>query len=142
MEAEVSAASVVVAQRESGSVLTVHVPSTDSAEQRDALLTETVFAVIEYLAQADARKDEVAVVDVRLQDTVPDAALPAVLAFVEAARGIVQAFVLETALTGPTTNVLVTSEGQTAARERTLDYLFSADGRYSRGATYDLRRNP
>lgn len=110
-----------------------------TAEQRAAQLTDRVWEVIEALNAAVARADEAVVVDVRTPGARGDAAWPNVQAFVEAVRGLVQSLTLELPSPAPAINIVVSSPAQESARGGTVEYLFSDDGRFSRGTTYDLR---
>ena len=77
------------------------------------------------------------VVDVRVGDGKDGH--PALEAFVEAARGLVQSYVLESRQGIGPLNVVVSSARQDGDRQLTFDYLAGETGSFSWGATYDLR---
>lgn len=107
---------------------------------RDALLTDGVFAVIEHLARTSQQAEGgCSVIDLRIPDDVAADSLAGTEAFVEAVRGLVQSLTLETPPQSPACNIVVSSEGQSASRDRTIHYLISPHGDFSRGSTYDLR---
>lgn len=107
---------------------------------RDVLLTDGVFAVIEHLARSTREAGGGrSVVDVRVPDEVPPNALAGTEAFVEAVRGLVQSLTLETTPQSPACNIVVSAERQSASRDRTVQYLVGPHGDFSRGSTYDLR---
>ncbi|TPW72932.1 hypothetical protein [Schumannella sp. 10F1B-5-1] len=109
-------------------------------EDRDALLTDGVFAVLEHINAATAEVPRGrSILDVRLADDLDSAHLPGTEAFVEAVRGLMQAHTLESGPEAPALTLLVSTEGQADARERTVAYLTGDHGDFSRGATYDLR---
>ncbi|WP_460992961.1 hypothetical protein [Sinomonas soli] len=119
-------------------VLTVELISSSDPWERDSLLTDGVYAIVEFLVASSKTRDR-AVVDVRLADDHP-AALPGACAFVEAARGLVQAHTLEGGPEAGACNLMVSTADQHQARETTFAYLASDGGGFSWGATYDVRR--
>jgi hypothetical protein len=129
-------------QRAGTGVCSVTLRRTSQPRDRDLLLTEGVFQVIEFLVESSSSlTDGRAIVDVRLGDDAGVGALPGALAFTEAVRGLIQSLTLETDPHSPATNLIVSTESQAAARDRTIAYLTSPGGGFSRGASYDLRSN-
>ncbi|CAN5372821.1 hypothetical protein BH09ACT1_BH09ACT1_03850 [soil metagenome] len=123
-------------------VCSVTLTRSTQPRDRDLLLTEGLFQVIEFLVESSSSlPDGRAIVDIRLGDDAGVGALPGALAFTEAVRGLIQSLTLETDSRSPATNLIVSTESQSAARERTIAYLTSPGGGYSRGASYDLRSN-
>ena len=118
----------------------VTVTRASAPHDRNTLLTEGVFAVIEFLvASTDSAHRGRAVVDIQLPEQLPLDALPGAYAFIEAVRGLIQSHTLETPPESPATNLIVSTAAQSEARQQTLHYLASPNGGFSRGALYDLR---
>lgn len=107
--------------------------------ERDALLSDGIVELVDELVAAAAGPDPV-VVDIRCPGGDP-ASLRAVEAYLAAARGLVQSFVLERVAPAGPVNLVISDTGQIADREATWDYLGSADGGFSWGACYDLRED-
>lgn len=120
--------------------LTITLPETASTQVQGALFTEGIQTVVQFLVESVDRQHQGSVVlDVRTTDPMPKALAPTHLAYVEAVRGLIQAHTLEQGPAAPPTNLVVSSHDQDEARKRTLQYLQSEGGSFSRGATYDLR---
>jgi hypothetical protein len=64
---------------------------------------------------------------------------PAVEAFCEAVRGLIQSLVLESESPVRPVNLVVTAPEQQRERQQTFAFLSSEDGRFSCGARFDLR---
>ena len=105
-----------------------------SAEARDALLTRGVVATMSALVES-AHVGRPVIVDVRPTGGTD----PGIEAYLEAVRGLVQSFLLEVDKPVDPVNIVVTTADQDLERHRTVEYLSSADGKFSCGATYDLR---
>jgi hypothetical protein len=123
--------------RETGSAATQVVISLrrpESVDVRDDLLTRGVVAAMTALVDS-SRAARPIVVDLRPgvgTDT-------GIEAYVEAVRGLVQSIVLEAETPVAPVNIVVTTADQARERRRTVEYLSSANGGFSCGATYDLR---
>lgn len=120
-------------------LVTVAVTPSPTAADRDALLSDGIVDLVGALVAAATGADPV-VVDIRCQIDDPGSSR-AVEAYIDAARGLVQSFVLErTGPVGPV-NLVVSVPNQDADRDATFTYLGSPDGRFSWGAGYDLRED-
>ncbi|WP_157970826.1 hypothetical protein [Nakamurella deserti] len=111
-------------------------PSAAPAD-RDALLSAGIVDLVAAMVAAATGTDPV-VVDLRCLEG-GDAR--AVEAYVAAARGLVQSFVLERSAPSGPVNLVVSAADQDADRHATLSYLGSSDGGFSWGACYDLRED-
>jgi hypothetical protein len=109
----------------------------DTTDDRDALLSDGVVELVAALVGAATGTAPV-VVDIRCG---VDGAARAVEAYVAAARGLVQSFVLERTPPAGPVNLVVSAPEQDADRTATFDYLGSPDGGFSWGACYDLRED-
>ncbi len=118
-------------------LVTVHLAGPCEPADRDDLLTHGVVDLVAHLVGATEDGSSPVVVDVRVADG--QDGVPALEAFVEAARGLAQSYVLENRQEIGPVNVVVSSGSQDDDRESTWDYLAGAAGSFSRGATYDLR---
>jgi hypothetical protein len=117
--------------------VTVALRPADTPADRDALLSAGIVDLVAAVVSAATGTDPV-VVDIRCHG---GNGVRAVEAYVAAARGLVQSFVLErTAPSGPV-NLVVSAADQDADRDATLSYLGSSDGGFSWGACYDLRED-
>jgi hypothetical protein len=117
-------------------LVTVQLDGPRNPAARDDLLTQGVVDLVSHLVRATEDASTV-VVDVRVGDGKDGD--PALEAFVEAARGLVQSYVLESQQAIGPLNVVVSSARQDGDRQLTFDYLAGETGSFSRGATYDLR---
>jgi hypothetical protein len=111
-------------------------PPSDAAD-RDHLLTQGVVDLVRHLVDATIDGSSPVAVDIRLGDGRDTA--PSMEAFVEAARGLVQSYVLESQQGIGPLNVVVSRSSQDDDRRLTWSYLSGGTGSFSRGATYDLR---
>lgn len=102
-------------------------------------LTTQVFEIITRLNQGVERGDRTIVVDFRVEPKLGDAAGVTANAYLEAVRGLVQSLTLELTEPAPAINIVVSDDLEPSGRDRTIEYLSSEDGRFSRGTTYDLR---
>jgi hypothetical protein len=118
-------------------LLTVQLEGPGASADRDDLLTHGVVDLVSHLVRSTEDASTVVVVDVRVGDGHDGD--PALEAFVEAARGLVQSYVLESQQGIGPLNVVVSSARQDGDRQLTFDYLAGDTGSFSRGATYDLR---
>jgi hypothetical protein len=116
--------------------ITVTVPELSAPPERDELLTSGVVEVMAHLVEGYA--DAPAVV-VDLQVSATRSSAPAVEAFAEAIRGLIQSLVLESDPPVRPVNLVVTTPDQHSEREQTVAFLSSDDGRFSCGARFDLR---
>ena len=117
--------------------VTVALRPSDTPADRDALLSAGIVDLVAALVSAATGTDPV-VLDIRCH---PDAGARAVEAYVAAARGLVQSFVLERKAGAGPVNLVVSAAEQDADRVATLAYLGSPDGGFSWGACYDLRED-
>ncbi len=107
---------------------------------RKTLLTDSLFEIVKGLNASVRSQDGRTVVDVRVEDRLPDSARLTTAAFIAAVKGVIQTLTLELPPESPTTvNLIVSLESQSNERQRTSQYLLSDDGGYSLGTTYDLR---
>ena len=118
-------------------LVTVQLEAPQKSADRDHLLTHGVVDLVEHLVRATEDTPGAVVVDLRFGDG--HGGVPALEGFVEAARGLVQSYVLESRLGIGPVNVVVSDADQDNDRQLTWDYLAGATGSFSRGATYDLR---
>ncbi|WP_336662284.1 hypothetical protein [Leucobacter sp. USHLN154] len=119
--------------------LTVHVGDA-IAPARSALLTATVYSVVEFLAAVEhAPPQGSAVIDIRLPPFTGARQAAEAEAFVHAAKGLVQSWTLERGSASSPANVVVSESGQDAAREAAVEYFTSELGAFSRGSLFDLR---
>jgi hypothetical protein len=116
--------------------ITVTVSRSSTAADRDELLTAGVVEVMAHLVAAST--DAPAVV-VDLQVPAAPGSAPAVEAFAEAVRGLVQSLVLESTPPVRPVNLVVSTPDQHDERQQTLAFLASDDGGFSCGARFDLR---
>jgi hypothetical protein len=114
----------------------VVVTRASTTADRDELLTSGIVEVMAHLVAASTDAPAVAV-DLQVPAGRSDA--PAVEAFIEAVRGLVQSLVLESAAPVRPVNLVVSTPEQHRELERTLAFLASDDGRFSCGARFDLR---
>lgn len=122
--------------------LTVVLAEVQTAQDEEALLTRGIHEVVRFLVEsAHSGPDGSAVIDLRTSETLSVSSAPACYAYIEAVRGLLQSHTLERGAAAPATNLVVSSADQAEARERTLQYLGSPGGGFSRGATYDLRED-
>ena len=121
-------------------LVTVLLEAPRDATERDQLLTQGVVDLVSSLVEATQDGSTPVVVDLRL--AVGHDPAPPLEAFVEAARGLVQSYVLESQQGIGPLNVVVSRAGQDDDRRLTWDYLAGGTGSFSRGATYDLREVP
>ena len=122
--------------------LTATISNFETPADEEALLTEGIQTIVDFLVQS-ARGNALgsAVIDLRTSDSLSATAIPSCFAYIEAVRGLLQAHTLERGPGAPAANLVVSTVGQTKPRERTLAYLESPGGSFSRGATYDLRED-
>ena len=119
-------------------LVTVQLDGPRESTARDELLTQGVVDLVSHLVRATTDAASAAVVvDVRLGEGHDGD--PSLEAFVEAARGLVQSYVLESQQGIGPANVVVSTASQDDDRQLTFDYLAGGTGSFSRGATYDLR---
>lgn len=118
-------------------LVTVRLDGPRESTARDELLTQGVVDLVSHLVRATEDASSAVVVDVRLGEGHDGD--PSLEAFVEAARGLVQSYVLESQLRIGPANVVVSTASQDDDRQLTFDYLAGETGSFSRGATYDLR---
>ena len=118
-------------------LVTVQLDGPRESTARDELLTQGVVDLVSHLVHATTDASSPVVVDVRLGEGHDGD--PSLEAFVEAARGLVQSYVLESQQGIGPVNVVVSAASQHDDRQLTFDYLAGATGSFSRGATYDLR---
>jgi hypothetical protein len=118
-------------------LVTVQLADPGDADGRDHLLTEGVVDLVRHLVEATEDGTAPAAVDLRVEEA--DSRRPVVEAFVEAARGLVQSYVLENQQAIGPVNVVVSHATQEGDRQVTWSYLAAETGSFSRGATYDLR---
>ena len=104
---------------------------------RDDLLTQGVVDLVSHLVRATQGDACAVVVDVQISDAHDGD--PSLEAFVEAARGLVQSYVLESQQGIGPVNVVVSRTSQEGDRQLTLNFLAGTTGSFARGATYDLR---
>ena len=116
--------------------ITVTVSRAAAPADRDDLLTGGIVDVVAHLVAASTDAPAV-VVDLQVP-AAPDSA-PAVEAFAEAVRGLVQSLVLESAPPVRPVNLVVSTPDQHDERQQTLAFLASDDGGFSCGARFDLR---
>jgi hypothetical protein len=116
--------------------ITVTVPEVSTTQERDELLTGGVVDVMSHLVKAYS---DAPAIMVDLQVPASRSSAPAVEAFSEAVRGLIQSLVLESERPVRPVNIVVTTPDQQRERQRTLAFLSSADGRFSCGARFDLR---
>lgn len=116
--------------------ITVVVSRASTTGDRDELLTSGIVEVMAHLVAAST--DAPAVV-VDLQVPVARSSAPAVEAFCEAVRGLIQSLVLESDSPVRPVNLVVTAPDQQRERQQTFALLSSEDGRFSCGARFDLR---
>lgn len=121
-----------------GPVEVITVATAEFSAPRATLLTESLFSVIEAVNASVSRGDARTIVDLQLPRTRGEGWWNT-WAFVQAVRGIIQSVTLELWKDAPAINLVISEVDQQAPRKRTLAYLSSADGGFSRGATYDLR---
>ena len=118
-------------------LVTVQLEPPREPADRDHLMTQGVVDVVSHLVQATEDTSRPVVVDLRFGDG--HDGVPPLEGFVEAARGLVQSYVLERQQGIGPVNVVVSRASQDHDRQLTWDYLAGATGSFSRGATYDLR---
>jgi hypothetical protein len=116
--------------------ITVVVSRASTAADRDELLTG---GVVEVMALLVAASTDAAAAVVDLQVPEERTSAPAVEAFCEAVRGLVQSLVLESEQPVRPVNLVVTTPEQQTERQQTFTFLASEDGRFSCGARFDLR---
>lgn len=112
----------------------------ESEPGRSALLTETVYEVIRFLADAEAvDPGGSAVIDVRVPALADPRLAAEAEAFVSASKGLMQAWVLERGAASCRANLVVSSPDQVSPREQTVEYFDAELGAAARGTSYDLR---
>lgn len=116
--------------------ITVTVPEVSTTQERDELLTGGVVDLMSHLVKAYS---DAPAIMVDLQVPASRSSAPAVEAFSEAVRGLIQSLVLESERPVRPVNIVLTTPDQQRERQRTLAFLASADGRFSCGARFDLR---
>ena len=124
---------------ETVSICTVVVHSVENAAERDLLLTDGLYSLIEFLNTTQKSGSEAAIVDIQVDEANARDSIPNTSAFVGAVTGLVQSFTLEGGSLAPASNIIVSTAAQQPERDRTMSYLASSGGKFSRGSTYDLR---
>lgn len=113
-----------------------------SVQEEEALLTRGIHDVAQFLVKSAGNGPEGStIIDLRASDALSPSSAPACSAYIEAVRGLLQSHTLERGPAAPPANLMISSHGQREARERTMQYLESPGGSFSRGATYDLRED-
>jgi hypothetical protein len=118
-------------------LVTVQLAAPREPADRDHLMTQWVVDLVAHLVRATEDVSGPVAVDMRFGDG--HVGVPALEGFVEAARGLVQSYVLESQQGIGPVNVVVSRADQDHDRQLTWDYLAGETGSFSRGATYDLR---
>ena len=104
------------------------------------LLTETLFAVYEFLTEAESLSaDQNVAIDLVVEEFEDPVVAATSEAFIEAVRGTMQSWVLERGSASAPANLVISTQTESGARDMTLQYLLGANGGFSRGSTTDLR---
>jgi hypothetical protein len=117
-------------------VLRVDATDIDGVAGLTSWMEEGVAGLVEELVAA-ARSNRRVAIDVRTPAT--PGADGAAEAIVQAARGLAQAYTLESGAAVPPVNVIVSTAAQESDRDATWRFLADTDGGGARGATIDLR---
>jgi hypothetical protein len=122
--------------------LTILLSDILTPQDEETLLTQGIHDVVRFLVEsAQGDRGGCTVIDLRTAETLSRSSFPACFAYIEAVRGLLQAHTLEQGPAAPAANLVVSSNNQDEPRERTIQYLQSPGGGFSRGATYDLRES-
>lgn len=122
--------------------LTVVLSDVETTQGEEELLTLGIHKAIQFLVESVyTGPNGSTVIDVQTTDTLSPSSAPACFAYVEAVRGLLQAHTLERGPEASPANLVISWTRQRVSRERTIQYLQSPGGGFSRGATYDLRED-
>jgi hypothetical protein len=117
-------------------ILTVDTTIITTISHLDSALTDGLVEIVRVLTDSTQNRKRAVGIDLRATGSDP---LGAQETMIEALRGLVQSYTLETGHPVPPVNMVVSQPDQAHDRAATWRYLADPDAKMAWGATFDLR---